>query len=41
MDRVEFRSEPVRETIVHLVKTLALDADAPIERLRRRSDSVS
>jgi serine/threonine-protein kinase RsbW len=41
MDRVEFRSEPVRGTIVQLVKTLALDADAPIERLRRRSDSVS
>lgn len=39
MDRVELHSEPVRGTIVHLVKTLALDADAPIERLRRRSDS--
>lgn len=40
MDRVEFRSEPVRGTIVHLVKTLALDEDAVIERLRRRSDPI-
>jgi serine/threonine-protein kinase RsbW len=35
MDRVEFESEPESGTIVHLVKTLAVDSDAAFSRLRR------
>lgn len=34
MDHVEFISEPEAGTIVHLVKTLALNRDAPLARLR-------
>ena len=33
MDRVEFRSEPEDGDIVHLVKTLELTPDGPLERL--------
>jgi serine/threonine-protein kinase RsbW len=36
MDRVDFSSEPETGTIVHLVKTLGLEPDAPFARLRRR-----
>jgi serine/threonine-protein kinase RsbW len=32
MDRVDFWSEPQRGTIVHLVKTLTVDADGPPAR---------
>lgn len=36
MDRVEFSSESETGTIVHLVKTLSVDPDAALARLRRR-----
>lgn len=36
MDRVEFSSESENGTIVHLVKTLGVDPDAALARLRRR-----
>lgn len=36
MDRVEFSSESETGTIVHLVKTLGVDPDAALARLRRR-----
>lgn len=36
MDRVEFRSEPEEGDIVHLVKSLEVGEDAPLQRLRRR-----
>ena len=35
MDHVSFRSEPERGTIVHLVKTIDIDPDGPIARIRR------
>lgn len=34
MDRVEFRSESETGTTVHLVKTLGVDPDAALARLR-------
>jgi serine/threonine-protein kinase RsbW len=37
VDRVEFRSEPEKGTIVHLVKALAVREEGPLARLRRRS----
>ncbi len=36
MDQVDFRSEPEAGTIVHLVKTLSIDPDSPLARLRRK-----
>src|SRR4051794_1998300 len=36
MDQVDFRSEPEAGTIVHLVKTLSIDADGVLARLRRK-----
>jgi serine/threonine-protein kinase RsbW len=36
MDQVDFRSEPEAGTIVHLVKTLAIDSDSALARLRRK-----
>lgn len=38
MDQVEFSSEPETGTIVHLVKTLSVDAGAPFARLRRPTE---
>ncbi len=38
MDRVEFESEEQAGTIVHLVKDLTVDVDAPLARLHRRSE---
>ena len=35
MDTVEFTSEPEKGTLVHLVKALTIDPDAPLARLRR------
>lgn len=35
MDRVEFRSEPETGTILRLVKTLLVEPDGPLARLRR------
>ena len=39
MDSVEFESQPESDSIVHLVKGLAVDGDAPFARLRRRPSS--
>jgi serine/threonine-protein kinase RsbW len=35
MDHVELRSEPEAGTIVHLVKTLTVEAGGPLDRLRQ------
>jgi anti-sigma regulatory factor (Ser/Thr protein kinase) len=36
MDQVDFRSEPEAGTIVQLVKTLSIDSDGALARLRRK-----
>jgi serine/threonine-protein kinase RsbW len=36
MDQVDFRSEPEAGTIVHLAKTLSIDSDGALARLRRK-----
>jgi serine/threonine-protein kinase RsbW len=41
MDRVDFRSEPARGTIVHLVKTLDVAPGSPLATLRNGPDPAS
>ena len=39
MDQVAFISEPEAGTLVHLTKALSVDADGPLDRLRRKRPS--